>query len=104
MLRGRVCRASVVVLLTLSLIAGAARHTCAASLDQMQQSRFLRICANPAALPYSNRSARNGPPGFQLELGEAIAREMGLRLALVWSSALNAGRSMECDASLDAIA
>jgi polar amino acid transport system substrate-binding protein len=75
----------------------------AASLKEVQQSGSLRLCANPNALPYSNRSSPGGPPGFQVELAAAVAREMGLGLAIAWIRTTSAAGKAGCDASMDSI-
>lgn len=88
--------------LTAALATGSAQHLGAATLDQVKQRGSLRLCASPAALPFSNRSD-DGLPGFQIELAEAVAHEMGLGLALAWIRAPSAAKAGGCDASMDAI-
>jgi ABC-type amino acid transport substrate-binding protein len=74
----------------------------AAPLEEIRKTGTLRLCAHPAALPYSNRSAPDGRPGFQVELAEAIAHAMDLHLTVAWTQLpANATR---CDASMDMIA
>src|SRR6266480_2971398 len=75
----------------------------AAPLEKVQQNGSLRLCANPAALPYSNRASYPSLPGFQVELAEAIAREMGLDLTVAWIRTPNAATKAGCDASMDSI-
>jgi polar amino acid transport system substrate-binding protein len=75
----------------------------AASLDKVQQNGSLRLCANPDALPHSNRPGRPGLPGFQVEMAEAVAREMGLGLTVAWIRTPNAAAKAGCDASMDSI-
>jgi polar amino acid transport system substrate-binding protein len=102
MRRGVLHRGTVVAWIMLSLFASAAPLGGAAPLEQVQRNGALRLCANPAALPYSNRSAQNGLPGFQVELATAVSREMGLGLTVAWVQGLSAARKAECDASMDA--
>jgi len=75
----------------------------AAPLEKVQQNGSLGLCANPAALPHSNRSTYPSLPGFQVELAEAIAREMGLGLTVAWIRTPNAATKAGCDASMDSI-
>jgi polar amino acid transport system substrate-binding protein len=73
----------------------------AAPLQQVQRSGVLRLCTNPAALPYSNRSAQHSESGFQVELAAAVAREMGLAITVVWVQGASAARKADCDISMD---
>src|SRR6266511_3572539 len=87
-----------------SLAAMPARLADAASLEEVQQRGSLRLCANPSALPYSNRPGHlGGLPGFQVELSDAVAREMGLGLTVAWIRGANAAGKAACDASMDSI-
>jgi polar amino acid transport system substrate-binding protein len=97
-------RAGLSVFLVACLITGAAQLAHAAPLRQVEQSGTLRLCANPAALPYSNRSSKDRLPGFQLELAEAVARKMGLSLFVHWVPALSTVRILDCDALMDSVA
>lgn len=48
----------------------------------------LRLCADPANLPFSSsapESARAGAPGLHLEIGEAVAAALGRPFEAVWS-------------------
>jgi polar amino acid transport system substrate-binding protein len=93
----------VVIWLMLFLLMAACHRTGAVSLKHAQQRGSIRLCANPEALPYSNRSSQNSLPGFQVELAEAVAREITLGLTVVWVQGPNALRKANCDASMDAI-
>jgi ABC-type amino acid transport substrate-binding protein len=63
--------------------AGAAQHE---GLAAVQARGHLRVCADPANLPY----ASNDPavPGFEVELARLIARELGVEARLEWHSSL----------------
>jgi len=50
----------------------------ARSLDIIRAQGAIGQCAHPNALPFSSR--RGDPPGFQIELGEAIAKQIGVAL------------------------
>jgi ABC-type amino acid transport substrate-binding protein len=89
--------------LTAGFVAASTQLLGAAPLDRVRENGSLRLCANPSALPFSNRSGGT-LRGFQVELAEAVAREMGLGLTPVWVRALGAGKGSDCDAVMDAVA
>lgn len=103
MRRGLVQQIILVLWLMSSLRMDAVHSVGAASLERVQESGSLRLCANPDALPYSHRSSRNDLPGFQVELADAIARELRLGLTVVWVQGPSATRKTNCDASMDSI-
>jgi len=48
----------------------------------------LRLCADPANLPFSSSSpeaARQGAPGLYVEIGQAVAQALGRPMETVWS-------------------
>src|SRR5215470_2930992 len=48
----------------------------------------LRLCADPANLPFSSNAAddvRKGTPGLYVEIGQAVAEALGRPLETVWS-------------------
>lgn len=71
-------------------------------LDQVKESGAIALCAHPNALPFS---AKDGPRhGFQVELGAAIAREMGVGFDTHWTVSAHDLNRADCDFVLDAIA
>ena len=46
----------------------------ARSLDMIRATGALHLCAHPNSLPYANKAGN--PPGFQIELGKALAKEL----------------------------
>ena len=52
----------------------------------------------------SFREQGGDPPGFQVELGQALARELGVSLKLDWIITQYQMRSADCDILLDVIA
>jgi len=74
----------------------------ARSLDIIRASGALHLCAHPNSLPYANKSGE--PPGFQIELGQALAQELGVRLAMEWIVVSAQIFRANCDIVLDAIA
>jgi polar amino acid transport system substrate-binding protein len=45
----------------------------------------LRLCADPANLPFSSHTADAAAPGLYVEIGQAVARSLGRPLQTVWS-------------------
>ncbi len=74
----------------------------ARSLDAIREAGVLGLCANPNSLPFASKTA--DPPGFQVELGRALARELGVSLRLDWSITQYDMRRAHCDIALDVIA
>jgi ABC-type amino acid transport substrate-binding protein len=70
--------------LALAVLLGAAGAEAAQheGLDAIRQRGALRVCADPANLPYSS----NDPamPGFEVELARLIADELGVTARLEW--------------------
>ena len=48
----------------------------ARSLDVIRATGALHLCAHPNSLPYASKAGN--PPGFQIELGKALAKEVGV--------------------------
>ncbi|CCE12160.1 conserved exported hypothetical protein [Bradyrhizobium sp. STM 3843] len=74
----------------------------ARSLVAIRDSGVLGLCAHPNSLPFANKAG--DPPGFQIELGNAFARELGVSLRPDWIITQYQMRSAGCDIVLDVIA
>ena len=74
----------------------------ARSLEAIRGSGTLRQCAHPNALPFASRHAAT--QGFQIELGEAIAKQLGVTLEPVWIIGPSQFGRAGCDIVTDAIA
>jgi polar amino acid transport system substrate-binding protein len=96
--RYRLFRAAAgICLLVLGAAAAQAR-----SLEAVMEAGALTLCANPNALPFASKS---GPvPGFQIELGEKIAQQLGVKLTREWVISAIQYRRADCDLVLDSIA
>jgi polar amino acid transport system substrate-binding protein len=81
---------------------GLAAQAEARSLDAIHESGVLALCAHPNSLPFASKAG--DPPGFQVELGQALARELGVSLRLDWIITQYQMRSAGCDIVLDVIA
>lgn len=73
----------------------------ARSLDIIRTQGTIGQCLHPSALPFSNRKGE--PAGFQVELGEAIAKQIGVRLEPIWIIGGHQLRRSGCDIVTDAI-
>ena len=74
----------------------------ARSLDTIRSIGTIGLCAHPNSLPFASKAG--DPPGFQVELGQALARELGVALKLDWIITQYQMRSADCDIVLDVIA
>lgn len=74
----------------------------ARTLDAIRASGALGLCAHPNSLPFARKTGE--PPGFQVELGQVMARELGVALRLDWIITQYQMRSAGCDILLDVIA
>jgi polar amino acid transport system substrate-binding protein len=95
----RRCALLVAVLLGFSWTAPAPVD--AASLAAVRERGALNVCAHPDALPYSSQDRTL--PGFQLELADAIAKRMGLKLHVDWIVFTRHARRLDCDATMGSI-
>jgi polar amino acid transport system substrate-binding protein len=101
--RDRLARyAAGLCLLVLGLLVLGSAAADARSLETIIERGALTLCANPNALPFASKT---GPvPGFQIELGEQIAREIGVKLTREWVVSAIQYRRADCDFVLDTIA
>lgn len=89
---------SLAVLATLGFTAPIA----ARSLDSIRSAGKLGLCAHPNSLPFASKAGN--PPGFQIEMGRALAQQLGVSLQLDWIITIYQLRSAECDIVMDTIA
>ncbi|AND92567.1 MULTISPECIES: substrate-binding periplasmic protein [Bradyrhizobium] len=87
------------IIVTVAGLLGPAR---ARSLETIRSAGVLGLCAHPNSLPFASKAG--DPPGFQVELGQALARELGVSLRLDWIITQYQMRSAGCDILLDVIA
>ncbi len=71
------------------------------TLAQVRANREFHVCANPEALPYSSNDP--GLPGFHVEVAEALARVLGVRLRVSWTDNRRQARTAGCDAFMEEI-
>jgi len=83
------------------LFASGALSADAASLATVRERETFGVCAHPDALPYSSQDRTL--PGFQLEIAEAIAGQLGVRLRVEWIVFTRHARRVDCDATIGSI-
>jgi polar amino acid transport system substrate-binding protein len=74
----------------------------ARSLDSIRSTGTLGLCVHPNSLPFASKTG--DPPGFQIEMGRALAQQLGLSLNLDWIITIYQLRSADCDIVMDVIA
>jgi polar amino acid transport system substrate-binding protein len=70
-------------------------------LASIEARGVIRVCAHPNALPFASRADK--PPGFQIEIARALARELGVSLDIAWVLAPIQYRAADCDIVMDTI-
>ena len=74
----------------------------ARSLEAVTERGAPTLCASPNALPFASKT---GPvSGFQIELGEKIAGQLGVKITREWVVSAIQYRRADCDLVLDVIA
>jgi polar amino acid transport system substrate-binding protein len=72
-----------------------------ASLSALRERGTLTVCAHPDALPFSSQDG--ALPGFQVEIAEAVARQLRVRLNVQWIVFTRHARRAQCDAVMGSI-
>jgi polar amino acid transport system substrate-binding protein len=91
-----------IFLLTVAAIIGLIDPSQSRSLNTIRSYGAIGLCAHPNSLPFASKAGN--PPGFQVELGQALARELGVALKLDWIITVYQIRSADCDIMMDVIA
>src|SRR5215813_2439547 len=91
-----------ILLPIVGVVIGLTGQVQARTLDTIRSLGVVGLCAHPNSLPFASKTA--DPPGFQVELGQAMARELGVSLKLDWIITQYQMRSADCDIVLDVIA
>ena len=73
----------------------------ARSLEQIRASGTIGLCVHPNSLPFASKTA--DPPGFQIEMGRALAKQLGVSLTPDWILISYQVPRAECDIVLDMI-
>ncbi|HKC09652.1 MAG TPA: transporter substrate-binding domain-containing protein [Methylomirabilota bacterium] len=73
----------------------------AGTLAAVKERGWLRVCAHPDALPFSSQD--RAQPGFQLEIADAIAKILGVKVIPEWIIYTRHARRADCDAVIGAV-
>ncbi len=73
----------------------------ARTLEQIRASGSIGLCVHPNSLPYASKTA--DPPGFQIEMGRALAKQLGVSMTPDWILIAYQVPRAECDILLDMI-
>lgn len=92
-------RSALAALAACALLLPALVH--ARTLAEARSLGSFSICAHPDALPFARE--KGAVRGFQVELGEALARAMGLGFEAKWIIPSYRARLVDCDAKMDFI-
>jgi polar amino acid transport system substrate-binding protein len=93
---------TLIAALHIAIAVGAMTSADARTLASIKASGAVTLCAHPNSLPYASRTAE--PPGFQVELGQALAKQLGVSLTLGWILISYDLPRTDCDIILDTIA
>ena len=74
----------------------------ARTFKAIQDRGSIILCAHPNSLPFASRTEQ--PPGFQVELGRALAQQLGVSLTMEWVLISYQIPRTDCDIILDTIA
>src|SRR6266568_3907896 len=85
----------------LALVALGPSEVAGRTLESIQSRGTIALCAHANALPFASR--KDSPPGFQIEIARALARELGVGLEIAWVTILYQRSAVNCDIVLDAI-
>ena len=89
------------VLVAMACAAAGGFSAAARPLESIKTRGKLVVCANPNALPFSSR--RGDRRGFELELGEALAKQLGVALEVGWVVFPLQVARVDCDILFDSI-
>lgn len=70
-------------------------HANANNLNHIQSTNEIELCANPDAEPFSLKDA--AATGFQIDIAEAIASELGVSLKTTWIINKRDAKKTDCD-------
>ena len=73
----------------------------ARTLAEVKSLGAISMCANRDALPYASNQPET--PGFQIEIGRAIAENLGVALNIEWILPRRRANVVNCDMLLDSI-
>jgi polar amino acid transport system substrate-binding protein len=84
-----------------ALLLPVADNASARTLAEVKSLGTISMCANRDALPYASNKPET--PGFQIEIGRAIAEGLGVPLSIEWIFPRRRANVVNCDMLLDNI-
>jgi polar amino acid transport system substrate-binding protein len=96
-----VCTARGLALVLCALL-GMATPAAGRTLAEVKARGTISMCAHPDALPHASKQPE--VPGFQIEIGRAIADALGLKLEVDWIIPRPRAGLVDCDMLFDSIA
>jgi polar amino acid transport system substrate-binding protein len=90
------------VFLCLSLLAAAATPAESRTLADVESSGVIGLCAHPNSLPFARKDGERH--GFQVEMAEALAKRLGVKLDRDWVISRYDLNRTQCDIVMDSIA
>lgn len=85
----------------LALCSLASANAMARTLEEVKSLGAISMCANEDALPYSSKDPDK--PGFQIEIGRALAEGLGVALNVDWILPRRRANVVNCDLMFDAV-
>ena len=101
MIISRTHRAYSAVAMCAALLLAVAGNAAARTLSEVKSVGTITMCANKDALPYASNKPET--PGFQIEIGRAIAQGLGVPLSIEWILPRRRANVVNCDMLLDNI-
>jgi polar amino acid transport system substrate-binding protein len=95
-------RAHSLAVAAMLLSVGLAAPAAARTLADIKASGNIALCAHPNSLPFASKNGRRH--GFQVELAEALARQLGVTLTREWIITRYDLFRAPCDIVMDSIA
>jgi polar amino acid transport system substrate-binding protein len=95
-------RARSIAIIAVLLGAAAIAPAAARGLEDVKSSGTIALCAHPNSLPFASKDGRRH--GFQVELAEALARQLGVKLTREWIITRYDLFRAPCDIVMDSIA
>ncbi len=90
-----------IVCVSAALLLPVAENASARTLAEVKSLGAISMCANRDALPYASNKPET--PGFQIEIGRAIAEGLGVPLNIEWILPRRRANVVNCDMLLDNI-
>ena len=94
-------RAGFALACTCAALSLPAQDADARTLAEVKSLSAISMCANRDALPYA--SNKPDAPGFQIEIGRAIAEGLGVPLNIEWILPRRRANVVNCDMMLDSV-